>query len=195
MDVQVTICGHCWGDLDRKVGRMEHLGLNLLLAGDCDNVRIHDVAFDDILIHFSLQHFILLCRIGLGDFAPKTRNGRIAAILMIPTLVAAAGEVLAGIGLALVEHRQKEVYQNQLKTGLTEDFLEQMDKDGDGKVSREEYILYMLMEMGAVSQHEIDELCKQFRRLDVARTGYIDKMDLLLMQKLRDRKEASPPAV
>jgi potassium channel subfamily K, other eukaryote len=114
---------------------------------------------------------------------------------MIPTLVAAAGEVLAGIGLALVEHRQKEVYQNQLKTGLTEDFLEQMDKDGDGKVSREEYILYMLMEMGAVSQHEIDELCKQFRRLDVARTGYIDKMDLLLMQKLRNRKEASPPTV
>ncbi|KAG7343847.1 Kef-type transporter NAD-binding protein 2 [Nitzschia inconspicua] len=130
--------------------------------------------------------------IGLGDFAPKTRHGRIAAIFMIPTLVAAAGEVLAGIGLALIAHRQKQVYQAQLRTGLTEEYLERMDKNGDGQVSREEYILYMLMEMGAVNQYEIDELCKQFRKLDVARTGYIDKMDLLLMQELRNQQESQP---
>lgn len=133
--------------------------------------------------------------IGLGDFAPKTRNGRIAAIIMIPTLVAAAGEVLAGIGLALVARRQKEVYQSQVKTGLSEDYLAKMDKDGDGQVSREEYVLYMLLEMGAVDQHEIDELCNQFRRLDVTRTGYLDKTDLLLMQKLRNREEARPTTV
>jgi potassium channel subfamily K, other eukaryote len=111
---------------------------------------------------------------------------------MIPLLVAAAGDIFAGIGLALVERRQKQLYQLQLKTGLSEQYLERMDKDGDGKVSREEYIVYMLMEMGAVNQHEIDQLCKQFRRLDIARTGYIDKMDLLLLKKLRDRQEARP---
>jgi potassium channel subfamily K, other eukaryote len=132
-------------------------------------------------------------RIGLGDFSPRTRNGRIAAIIMIPTLVATAGDVLAAIGLTLVERRQKQLYRLQLKTGLAEEYLERMDKDGDGKVSREEYILYMLMEMGAVNQHEIDELGHQFRRLDVARTGYLDKMDLLLLRKLRNCQETVPP--
>lgn len=118
-----------------------------------------------------------------------------AAIVMIPTLVAAAGEVLAGIGLALVERRQREMYESQLMSGLTEEYLHQMDADGDGKVSREEYILYMLVEMGAVSQHEIKELCKQFRRLDVARTGFLDKTDILLLKELRRREEARASSV
>jgi potassium channel subfamily K, other eukaryote len=110
---------------------------------------------------------------------------------MIPTLVAAAGDVLASIGLALVERRQ-QLYRWQLQTGMAEEYLERMDKDGDGKVSREEYILYMLLEMGAVNQNEIDELYKQFRRLDVARNGYLDKMDLLLLKKLNNCQQARP---
>ena len=41
------------------------------------------------------------------------------------------------------------------------------------------------MEMGMVSQHEIEELCKQFKRLDVTKSGFVDTEDLLLMQMLR----------
>jgi potassium channel subfamily K len=129
--------------------------------------------------------------IGLGDFSPRTKSGRIVAIVLIPTLVAAAGEVLAGIALTLVERRQKAMYESQLKAGLTEEFIEAMDADGDGKVSREEYILFMLMEMGVVNQHEIDELCRQFKKLDVTKSGYLDTLDLILMQNLR-RREGTP---
>jgi potassium channel subfamily K len=45
--------------------------------------------------------------IGLGDFAPVTRAGRLAAVVVILMAVAAAGEILAGVGLALVEKRKR----------------------------------------------------------------------------------------
>ena len=105
-------------------------------------------------VYYSL---ITATTIGLGDFSPQTRNGRIMAIFMIPTLVAAAGEVLAGIGLTLVERRQKKIFEHW-QTGMTKSYLAAMDSNGDGQVSREEYVLFMLTEMGMVNPTEIQEL-------------------------------------
>ena len=108
-----------------------------------------------------------------------------AAVFAIPICVAAAGEILASIGLALVERRQKKIFQSQLKKGLTTEHLKAMDADQNGKVEREEYVLFMLMEMGLVNRHEVEELQEQFDRLDATRSGYLDHEDLLLMAKLR----------
>jgi hypothetical protein len=122
----------------------------------------------------------------LGDFAPATPAGRLAAVFVIPMTVAAAGEILASVGMALVERRQKNIFKNQLtQGGLTMDHLKAMDVNQDGKVEREEYVLFMLMEMGLVNKTEIDELWEQFERLDVTKSGCLDHEDLLLMAELR----------
>jgi potassium channel subfamily K len=124
--------------------------------------------------------------IGLGDFSPTTRAGRLLSLLLIPMTVAAAGEILASIGLALIEQRQKKIFSEQLEQGLTSDHLKAMDANGDGKVEREEYVLFMLMEMGLVNKQEIEDLFEQFERLDVTKSGYLDGEDLLLIAKIRD---------
>ena len=124
--------------------------------------------------------------IGLGDLAPSTRAGRLAAVVVIPMAVAAAGEILSAVGLALVERRQKKIYATQLNKGLTVDHLKAMDIDEDGKVEREEYVLFMLMEMGLVNRKEVEELREQFDRLDVTRTGSLDPDDLILMANLKN---------
>ena len=126
--------------------------------------------------------------IGLGDFAPKTRNGRLCAVIFIPMAVAAIGEILAAVGLAQIARRQKTMFKNQLNLGLSTDHLEAMDSNGDGTVDREEYVLFMLLEMGLVSQSEIEELFDQFERLDVTDSGYLDQADLVLMAKLREEQ-------
>lgn len=123
--------------------------------------------------------------IGLGDISPMTRNARIAAIFYIPLAVAAAGELLSGAASAMMERRQKQVYKEQLENGLTIKRLKDMDADGSGRISRAEYIKFMLVEMGLVEEDELDELDKQFERLDVTRSGYLDKEDLALMAKYR----------
>ena len=56
-----------------------------------------------------------------------------------------------------------------------------MDADVDGKITHKEYVQFMLIEMGRVNHVELDELSRQFKRLDVTQTGYLDKRDLKLM--------------
>jgi len=87
--------------------------------------------------------------------------------------------------MAMVHRRQREVYEKQLEQDLTIEHLKVMDTDEDGKISREEYVRFMLIEMGRVSQSELDELAVQFNRLDVTRSGFLDNEDLELMAKIR----------
>ena len=126
--------------------------------------------------------------IGLGDFAPVTRNARLFAILFIPLSVGAAGELVSSIATALIQRRQKKAYQEEFKDNLTIEHLRAMDTDGDGGVDREEYVFFMLKEMGLVTQDELDELFRQFEGLDVTKSGVIDKDDLKLMAELKGAK-------
>ena len=71
---------------------------------------------------------------------------------------------------------------------MTIDHLKEMDFNHDGKITREEYVQFMLLKMGRVSPDEIKELHAQFHHLDVSRSGYLDNEDLELMAKLRGAK-------
>ncbi len=123
--------------------------------------------------------------IGFGDFSPQTKWARLLAVVYIPLSVAAAGDLFSGLANALLVRRQREVFANQLEKDLTIKHLQAMDVDGDGKITREEYVQFMLIEMGLVSAEEFKELAEQFERLDVTRSGYLDNDDLKLMAELR----------
>lgn len=123
--------------------------------------------------------------IGFGDFSPQTKWARLLAIVYIPLAVAAAGDLFSGLANALVVRRQREIFARQMESDLTIQHLQAMDADGDGKITREEYVQFMLIEMGLVSAGEFAELAEQFDRLDVTRSGYLDNEDLKLMAKLR----------
>jgi len=121
----------------------------------------------------------------LGDIAPQTDAARLFAVAFVPLAVAAAGEALSSIALSMLRKRQRRVYEAQLERDLTIKHLRAMDADRDGRISREEYVQFMLLEMGLVSQDDLRELHRQFERLDVARSGYLDNDDLRLMAELR----------
>ena len=118
---------------------------------------------------------------GYGDFAPKTTLGRAWAIIFIPLSVAAAGEVLGGIASALIERRKSRMYKSIAERELDIQRLLDMDTDCNGKVSREEYVEFVLKEMKLVDEEQFAELHAQFARLDIDRGGYLDKEDLKLM--------------
>ena len=84
----------------------------------------------------------------------------------------------------LVEHRQKRAFEAVMNRQLTSDYLEKMDADSNGQVSRAEYVEFMLVELGIVDKEQLQILNSQFDRLDVTRTGYLDGEDLRLMAEL-----------
>jgi hypothetical protein len=116
--------------------------------------------------------------LGFGDFSPRTRAGRILAIPFIPFAVAASGEVIGNVASFLSERRAKQVYDRILHRELTMDYLLQMDANGDGKVTREEFICGMLVELKLVDVDQLEQLNQQFDRLDITKSGTLDKEDL-----------------
>ena len=122
--------------------------------------------------------FITAGTLGYGDFSPVTRRGRIWGIVFIPLAVAAAGELLGGVASALLERRQEEYYQSLMTRELDVKRLLEMDTDKDGRVSREEYVEFMLKEMDLVSETQFEELHRQFHHLDVDGGGFLDKNDI-----------------
>ena len=129
--------------------------------------------------------------IGFGDFFPKTPMGRTWGIFFIPLAVAAAGDVLGNVASSLVERRQSKVFKNLMNREISMENLRAMDEDSNGKVSREEYVRFMLTEMGMVDPEEFDELYEQFGRLDVDGTGCLDEEDLHIMAKHRSGTASS----
>jgi Ca2+-binding EF-hand superfamily protein len=99
--------------------------------------------------------------------------------------VAAAGDLLSNAASALLEQRQRIVYQQQLEQMLTITRLHEMDQDKSGRISRAEFLKFMLMEMALVEADELRDLDAQFDRLDTDQTGYLDTTDLALMAKYR----------
>lgn len=153
-----------------------------------------DLALTESFVSSADSYYALVTAstIGFGDYAPVTKAARLFAVIFIPLSVAAAGELLSGVAMALVHRRQREVYEKQLEEDLTIEYLKVMDADGDGKITREEYINFMLIEMGRVSRAELDELVVQFDRLDVTCSGFLDNEDLELMAKLRGATVKEP---
>ena len=117
--------------------------------------------------------------------SPSTPEGRAWAIVFVPMAVASAGEVLGNIASAIIDHRQKGMYKFLLGRDVTLEHLMKMDENMNGQVSKREYVEFMLLEMGLVSQDQIKELHEQFERLDVTHSGYLDVEDLKLMAELR----------
>lgn len=136
--------------------------------------------------------FITAGTLGFGDFSPKTNAGRIWAIAFIPLAVAAAGEVLGNVAAFLTEQRQKEAYERALHRELTMDYLLQLDANGDGTVSRDEYIQGMLVELRLVDAQQLQELNEQFDRLDITENGTLDKDDLKLASQIHSNSVKRP---
>jgi len=63
-----------------------------------------------------------------------------------------------------------------------------MDADGDGKVSKLEYLEYMLVAMRLVDEPTLKLIHEQFQSLDVDDSGSLNKRDLEILAKHRHKE-------
>jgi hypothetical protein len=155
--------------------------LTLLLAGGVAIGRLEGWGWLDSM-YYSI---ITAGTVGLGDYSPQRQLTRFWAIFFIPFAVAAGGEILGTVASAFLERRRVQVYNELVHKDLTMEHLKEMDMDGDGEVSRLEYMEFMLVEMKIVEPSVLKELNEQFDRLDVTMSGSLTKNDLIAIAKLR----------
>ena len=100
--------------------------------------------------------------IGYGDFKPESPGGRGFCIVYCPCAVL----VLARTGLQV-----KNVLQEASLKKISLTKIKAMDRDGNGKITRAEYMAAVLLSMGQATEETIELIEFQFRYLDSKERG------------------------
>ncbi|KAL7515016.1 hypothetical protein ACHAXN_012866 [Cyclotella atomus] len=123
--------------------------------------------------------------IGFGDVAPKTQLGRLIAVIFVPLSVVTLGEVIANCFAFVTSRASAKAEKDFLRREITLSDLEYLDIDDDGMVNEMDFVTFMLVAMQKVDKKTMTDIKRLFRALDVGKTGYIEKEDLIT---LRQRK-------
>jgi hypothetical protein len=117
--------------------------------------------------------------IGYGDVTPPTQTGRFIAIFFIPIACGAMGQWLGIVANFIIGGRQAKFRENLGNRELTQRDLDIMDEDGDGLVSRAEFLEFMLVAMNKIDTELVNDLRSHFNKLDTDGTGELSRQDLL----------------
>eukprot|EP00928_Gymnodinium_smaydae_P010593 TRINITY_DN13994_c0_g1_i1.p1 TRINITY_DN13994_c0_g1~~TRINITY_DN13994_c0_g1_i1.p1 ORF type:complete len:479 (-),score=53.95 TRINITY_DN13994_c0_g1_i1:389-1786(-) len=127
---------------------------------------------------------ISLTTVGFGDFAPKSYIGRVFAV---PWMV---------IGVVIVANFQcrfTETHMRNQRMGVhdmdLEELYDHIDLDGNGSLSRFEFLTFALLEYGLIDDQVLDEINEEFDVLDKDRSGCLSKEEILSkFERLRNRE-------
>lgn len=111
--------------------------------------------------------------VGYGDHTFKTYSGRLFAGVWLLFSTLAVARCFLYLAEARVDKRHRLIAKWVLQRELTVGDLVQADLDHDGCISKAEFVLYKLKEMGSIQSHEIADISHQFDQLDVNHSGKI----------------------
>jgi Ion channel/EF hand len=116
--------------------------------------------------------------IGLGDETPTQPISKALCIVYIPVAVYSVGRFLGLVATTFLDQRSQKAEEKFLSRALTLSDIDRMDFDNDGGVSREEFLIYMLVTLQKVEQEDVNEIMDVFRKLDKTGDGVLDADDL-----------------
>lgn len=120
--------------------------------------------------------------IGFGDLDPSTPASRLFATVWLIFSTLGLAKVLADYTDTRLRAKQRRASSRLLSANLTEHDFKILDQDGDGTVSRYEYMRMMLLKTGKCAQEDLDEIQRSFERLDRDGSGTIDRDEMLQAQ-------------
>ncbi|KAI3456059.1 hypothetical protein Pfo_012722 [Paulownia fortunei] len=117
--------------------------------------------------------------VGYGDRAFNSLPGRIFASIWLLVSTLAVARAFLYLAEARVDKRHRRMAKWVLGQDMTVAQFLAADIDNNGFVTKSEYVVYKLKEMGKVSEKDILQICKQFERLDAGNCGKITLADLM----------------
>ncbi|KAM7500637.1 hypothetical protein LguiA_025051 [Lonicera macranthoides] len=117
--------------------------------------------------------------VGYGDRAFTSMPGRIFASIWLLVSTLAVARAFLYLAEARVDKRHRMMAKWVLGQDMTVAQFLAADIDNNGFVSKSEYVIYKLKEMGKVSEKDVLQICKKFDRLDSGNCGKISLSDLM----------------
>ncbi|XP_031500147.1 two-pore potassium channel 3 [Nymphaea colorata] len=117
--------------------------------------------------------------VGYGDQAFKTLPGRIFASVWLLVSTLAVARAFLYLTEWRIDRRHRRIAKWVLHRDMTVLDLIAADIDNNGFVSKSEFVIYKLKEMGKIGEKDILQICNQFNRLDTGKCGKITLSDLM----------------
>lgn len=173
--------------IDVKKGRMRiriKVGLALGVVVLCIGVGtgvMHFVERLGWLDSFYLS-VMSVTTVGYGDRAFKSAHGRLFASVWLLVSTLAVARAFLYLAEARIDKRHRMIAKWVLSRDMTVAEFLAADIDHNGWVSKSEYVIYKLKDMGKITEKDILPICNQFDRLDTGNCGKITLSDLLESQ-------------
>ncbi|KAG7353547.1 ion channel [Nitzschia inconspicua] len=116
--------------------------------------------------------------IGLGDETPSQALSKGLCILYIPLAVYLVGRFLGLVATTFLDQQSRKAEQQFLNRALTLSDIKRMDLNDDGGVSREEFLVYMLITLQKVNEDDIKDIIAVYSKLDKTGDGVLNSADL-----------------
>lgn len=123
---------------------------------------------------------ITLTTVGYGDFSPRSQLGRAVAVLWMIFGVLAVGNWIKGISDFLTESQHGSHEDSQQ---IDHHIFDLIDKSGDGALSKSEYVNYVLIKYGMVTEEDLDMIESQYEEIDELQTGSVTLAQLERAEK------------
>ncbi|KAF7849096.1 hypothetical protein BT93_L1250 [Corymbia citriodora subsp. variegata] len=170
--------------IDLKKGRMRirmKVALALGVVVLCIGIGVAAMHFIERLGWLDSFYFSVMSvtTVGYGDHAFTSLPGRIFASIWLLVSTLAVARAFLFLAEARVDKRQRRIAKWVLGHDMTVAEFLAADIDNNGFVSKSEYVIYKLKEMGKVSEKDILQICNKFDRLDTGNCGKISLADLI----------------
>ncbi|KAK9696922.1 hypothetical protein RND81_08G005200 [Saponaria officinalis] len=170
--------------IDVKKGRMRirlKVGLALGVVFLCIGVGVGVMHFVEELNWVDAFYLSVMSvtTVGYGDRAFTSLNGRIFASIWLLVSTLAVARAFLYLAEARVDKRHRRLAKWVLGQDMTVSQFLDADIDHNGFVSKSEYVIYKLKEMGKVSEKDVLLICKKFEQLDTGNCGKITLADLM----------------
>ncbi|KAF3444986.1 hypothetical protein FNV43_RR14679 [Rhamnella rubrinervis] len=170
--------------IDKEKGRMRiRMKVFLALA-----VVIGCIAIGTVAVHLLedmnwVDSFYLsvtsVTTVGYGDYAFTTIRGRCFAIVWLLISTFAVARAFLYLTEFRIDKRNRRIASWVLQKEVTLGDLVAADLDNDGCISKSEFVIYKLKEMGKIAEKDILQVCKQFDSLEHNNYGKITLADLM----------------
>ncbi|KAF9688042.1 hypothetical protein SADUNF_Sadunf02G0155800 [Salix dunnii] len=117
--------------------------------------------------------------VGYGDKAFKTLPGRLFAAIWLLVSTLAVARAFLYLAEARIDKRHRRISNWVLQRDITVEDLLAADMNNNGFISKSEYVIYKLKEMGKIGEKDVLQICNQFSKLDPNNLGKITLLDLM----------------